>query len=507
MIYRMSLSTTSGQIMWEKFNLVENKWIKVHEGRLSLYEFFNQSKAPMLSGTAVEKLVVFRLLLAVLQRACPIETEDDYEELSIDEMKETARDYLIRNKDSFNLRDEKAPFLQHPEISSGGKEHLIGAFFPGACSGNTTILFDANEPRKRLSNEDAAYVLLQQVTFAAGGKKHDKDILFSEDVKKGRNAKPSPALGKGWLHTFPVGDDLYETLKLNLISEQMLHSSELSFLTGIGIPPWEKMPLTEKGGYSDEYKQTLIGWLVPISRFGRIIETEDEERFRFTEGIEYPRIDSGWCDLSVSLKNPNEKKSKISAVQASRGIEPWRQLDAVLAFFDLNKNSGCRQLHVIFKERQPDVRGMWCLGVQMSENSGEQYMSGSDDFVESFFKIKREMIGSKFLAAYKSHMREIDRIRRCLYSCVCRYYDELKASELGPRHANRAVEKFWGMCSQAGVRLVEVCGSEEAADLMRVFQQAAIEAYAEVCPRLSSRALMAYEKSRPIFKLKDGGEK
>lgn len=69
--------------------------------------------------------------------------------------------------------------------------------------------------------------------------------------------------------------------------------------SGIGVPPWESMPLKEVGTEADAYTSSLLGWLVPISRFCRL----EDGMVHMTSGVEYPKITTGLCDLSVSTKS------------------------------------------------------------------------------------------------------------------------------------------------------------------------------------------------------------
>lgn len=129
-----------------EFNLVDDKWIKLigHEP-VSLLQFFDMQEAPKLAGTPVQKLLVFRLLLAIAQCACPLDDEDDYAELSVDDLKAGVRDYLKRQRDGFRLFDPERPFLQHPGVTvrDEKKKLPLSAFLPGACTGNATLLLMA----------------------------------------------------------------------------------------------------------------------------------------------------------------------------------------------------------------------------------------------------------------------------------------------------------------------------------------------------------------------------
>lgn len=484
------------------FNLVEDKWIKlVGRDPVSLHDFFASTEPPKLAGTPVQKLIVFRLLLAIVQVACPLEDEDDYAELTIDEMKNRVKDYLGRQKGGFYPYDPERPFLQHPDVKFNAEKMLpLASFLPGVCAGNTTLLFDTNTQPKTLTDSDLIYALLSLVTFGMGGKKADKSLVFSSGFVK-KSAPASPALGRGWLHCFPMSSDIYRSLKLNLVTQEMLEQDELNYLSkGVGTPPWEYMPLTEVGQDAVDYTQSLVGWLVPLSRFCRLFG----ENIRMTSGVSYPAISTAQCDLSVATRNVGSKNTqKISAVRASRSVAPWRQLDAVLAFIGTKQTEGCRSLKLLRVLRQDDVTSMWCVGIQVSEQSGEQYMSGSDDFVESVFRIAPGWQDAIFFKKYSDEMAWIDKVREKTYACVMGYYRELKAADLGSKFAKRAEAVFWDRCASVGVKMAEACGVSDPKAYRQSFREAAIAAYDDVCPKQNARQLIAYQKSRPIFKKQD----
>ena len=481
------------------FNLVENKWIKLigHES-VSLLEFFNMQEAPTLAGTPIQKLILFRFLLAIVQVACPLEDEDEYSELSVEDLKTRVKNYLEQKKSCFYLFDPEHPFLQHPDVKVIDSKKLLplSAFLSGVCAGNATLLFDVNSQQTSLSDSDFVYTFLSLVTFGMGGKKPDKSLVFSDGLVK-KSAPASPALGRGWLHSFPMSTDIYRSLKLNLVTAEMFDRDELSFLTkSVGTAPWEQMPKTEVGQDASDYVQSLVGWLVPVSRFCKLFD----DGVYMTSGVSYPPITTAKCDLTVSTRNAGtEKTKKITAVCARRDVAPWRQLDAILAFCGSKQTEGCRALKLFRTERQDDMTAIWCVGLQVSEQSGEQYMSGSDDFVESTFRIEPGWQDTIFFKKYCDEMAWIDSVRKKLYACVTGYYKELMAAELGPKFASRAEDEFWGLCAPIGVKMVETCGVSDPQVYRQVFRQAAVKAFDTVCPKLNARQLMAHQKCRPVF--------
>lgn len=478
------------------FNLVKDQWIRLvgHEP-VGLLELFDFKDAPMLAGTPVQKLILFRFLLAIVQCACPLEDEDEYQAMTVEDMKARVRDYLTKQTDGFLLFDSDRPFLQHPGIleNNDKKTFPLSAFMPGVCTGNATLLFAANSSRPSLDEADVVYTLLSLVTFGMGGKKPDKSLVFTDGLVK-KSAPASPALGRGWLHSFPMSSDLYKSLKLNIVTGDMLAEPELSFLPGgIGTPPWEKMPSTEAGPDAVDYTKTLVGWLVPISRFCRIFG----ENVCMTSGVVYPSVSDSICDLSVSLREANKK---VTAVRARTDVAPWRQLDAVLAFSGANETEGCKALKLIRESRQDDLSAVWCVGLQVSEQSGEQYMSNTDDFIESRFAIEPGWEDRVFFKRYTDEMTWINKVKKKLWVCVTNYYQELQAGDLGSKTAGHAELIFWDICAPYGVRMAEACGIADPSIYRKAFVNAALDAYDRVCPKVSARQLMAYQKYRPIFR-------
>lgn len=119
-----------GGEMKKEFNLATDSWIKL-AGRpsVSLLDFFANDDAIVLGGTAIQKLVVFRLLLAILQASCSLEDEEEWKELTIEEMKALAINYLKLHIAEFGLYDTEKPFLQHPQVTVKKKNFSLLVHF------------------------------------------------------------------------------------------------------------------------------------------------------------------------------------------------------------------------------------------------------------------------------------------------------------------------------------------------------------------------------------------
>ncbi len=104
------------------FNLIDEKWIiTVDCGLVSLRQIFTDKSIKRLGGTVIEKLSVFKLLLAIAQAAYTPENDDEWYKYTSETMSSVICDYLDRYHDRFYLFSEN-PFLQFTEIKNLGKK-------------------------------------------------------------------------------------------------------------------------------------------------------------------------------------------------------------------------------------------------------------------------------------------------------------------------------------------------------------------------------------------------
>lgn len=477
--------------MADSFSLVTDPWIKVESSsRLSLQDFFSAEEPPVLGGTPAERFLAFRLLLAITQAAAAPQDSSDLEELTADELKAKVLEYLADHVTCFDLYDPEHPFLQYPQVVSEDKFIPTGDLCFGVCTGNATLLFDGNKT-KPLEAADEVYLLLQVLILGLSGKKPDAKIVLAPGLSKKASSPASPSLGRGWLHSMPIGENIFETLRLNLISEEELGEDLFGYLSnGLGVAPWEKKPESEIGPEAEAYAASLFGRLIPLSRFCHIVNGQ----MHMTSGIAYPTIEHGASDPSVSVRLVDKGK-KFSAVYADTSRRPWRQVNALFGFAD--SQEGCR----ILKLRAADdgFCGVWCFGIKISEQAGEQYFSGADGYVEEFYRLDENLEESGFNNRYLHSLKEVDQISKTLYVCVSKYYNEMKAADIGKKMAISAQQSFWSACDPYGSAFVKACSDGTVSQFVSSFAKFAEEAYENVCPKARSRQLMAYIKCRPVL--------
>ena len=180
-----------------RFNLIDEEWIPVAgHGRASLRQVFSDGALKEIGGNPVEKIALFKLLLAIAQSACrPLPDDEAWEELRVEGMMACVQKYLNQHRDSFWLYGER-PFLQMPAVEKAKKQPL-GAVQLEVASGNTTVVTEFQQ-EKSLTDAEKAVLLVTLMGFACGRKNTDYSITLSKNYPK-RSAhapeKPTPSLG------------------------------------------------------------------------------------------------------------------------------------------------------------------------------------------------------------------------------------------------------------------------------------------------------------------------
>lgn len=491
--------------MENRFNLIDEPWIPVTDhGLVSLRQIFSEPSYRALSGNSVQKVAVMKLLLAIAQSACTPLDEHEWSALSPDQLSARCLEHLISWHGRFFLFGE-SPFLQVPAIASAELKSY-GTVMPEVATGNTTIL-NHSQIEHPLSDAEKALLLVCLMSFALGGKKTDNSIVLSpgyagkaNDKGKPSTGKPGPAVAHiGLLHTLLQGQTIWQSLKLNLLTLDQIRSSQ-QFPNGIGIPPWVKMPSGEACEVALALRASLMGRLVPLCRFCLLAE----HGLHYSEGIAHANYKEGVCDPTAAV---NFAGKEPKALWANPEKRPWRELTSLLSFFSRESGSGysCLQLNPGTARARTfvDSFAIWSGGLKVSSNAGEQYTTGTDDFVESQVWLHSESLGELWFAQLQSELTELDAMAKDLYGRVLAYCKTLSMERnVCPAIAAQATHMFWQLCERDFQALVDSCdggGSpSETRDLVRRnFANNATSCFDTYCPNTSARQLDAWAKSRP----------
>lgn len=481
-----------------RFNLIDELWIPIVDvGQVSLRQLFSHAEYRALGGNPVQKIALTKLLLAIAQAAYTPEDDDDWAKLGADGMAKKSLEYLERWYDRFYLYGEK-PFLQMPAIKVAAVQNY-GAVLAEVSTGNTTILIQS-QVEKSLSDADRSLLIVQLMGFGLGGKKTDNSVILSPGYQGKFNDKGKPSTGKpsasigflGFLHNFLQGKSLQETVWLNLFTRKQISDLTI-FSQGIGAAPWEQMPAGESCAIAEALKSSIMGRLIPLSRFCLLAENG----LHYSEGIAHLGYKEGGIDPSISIDSSAKDPKAIWSDPEKR---PWRLLTALLSFFSQAGNKGfdCYQLRLNMGraiQRIP-VIGIWSGGLRVSSNAGEQYVSGSDDFVESMIQLRGGMLGKTWFANLQLEMDELEKLSKIVYGATFNYF---KSQNMETKdQAELASNLFWQLCERRFQELVDICDNTAQVLAMRpVFARFVHKAYDTYCPKDTARQLDAWAKNRP----------
>jgi CRISPR system Cascade subunit CasA len=481
-----------------RFNLIDEPWIPIVDvGQVSLRDLFSRQDYRALGGNPVQKIALTKLLLAIAQSAATPEDDEAWADLGALGLSANCLAYLERWHDRFWLYSDR-PFLQMPTIRSAGIQPF-GAVLAEIATGNTTVLMQT-QIEKRLSDADKALLIISLMGFGLGGKKTDNSAILSagytgktNDKGKPATGKPGPAVGfMGFLHNFLIGQSVLETLWLNLLTAEQLQQMCV-FSAGLGKAPWEAMPIGEVCDTAKVLQASLMGRLLPLSRFCLLAETG----LHYSEGIAYQGYKEGMVDPSVSV-DFSGKDPKVIWVDPEK--RPWRFLPALLSFLVQTGSQGfdCYQLRfgLLRARSQVETLGVWSGGLRVSSNAGEQFVSGSDDFVESLIMLPQQILGTLWFANLQLEMTELDQLSKIVYSATLNYFKSQNMD--GKAQAALASNLFWQLCERKFQDLVNICDDfNQSKALRKTFAGFVNRAYDQFCAKDTARQLDAWAKNRP----------
>lgn len=481
------------------FNLTDEPWIPIEDaGQVSLRQLFSHPEYRALGGNPVQKIALTKLLLAIAQSAYTPDDDDDWTALGAGGLTQRCLTYLDQWYDRFYLYGEK-PFLQIPAIKVA-KVQSFGAVSAEISTGNTTVLTQT-QVEKNLTDADKALLIVVLMGFGLGGKADNKVVLspgYKGKLNSSGNASvslPGASIGKiGYLHNFLLGKSLLETLWLNLFTQEQVATDLGIYPQGIGVAPWEDMPIGENCSVAEALKSSLIGRLVPVSQFCMLTRNG----LHYSGGLAHPGYKEGVVDSSVSV---NFSTNPPKVIWVDPGKRPWRFLTALVSFLSQNNNRGfnCYQLSLNMRRAMGHVQmlGIWSGGLRVSGGgTNKQYISGADDFVESVFQLNCDMLGETWFCNLHLEMDELEKLSKIVYAATFNYFKYQNMETKG--HAALAGDLFWQLCERRFQELMSACNNADQIHSMRlVFARVVHKAYDTYCSKDTARQLDAWAKNRP----------
>ncbi|MBL1275626.1 MAG: type I-E CRISPR-associated protein Cse1/CasA [Ectothiorhodospiraceae bacterium] len=319
-------------------NLVIDPWLPVTNGKnqlcyISLNQLFEQPDEWLdLVLRPHERVSVMRFLICIVQAALDGPEDIDEWNGSLNEIPETGLSYLNKWKSSFNLFDEKSPFLQIAKLEPFNKEPTPTTKLDfSLATGSNSTLFDHSGinaikgmPPRQLKYANLVVSILTFNNFSLGGLYPQATWKDKSTSKSG--VKDSPCASQSMLHCFVRKKTLIETLHANILTHEQIFDR---YGKNIGVPVWEYFPET----FSDNdairnATETYMGRLVPLSRWLKILP--DKKTLLMGEGFVYPVFPDfvETTAVVVVLKSGDKDERKLLGCKA---ITPWRELCALTA--------------------------------------------------------------------------------------------------------------------------------------------------------------------------------
>jgi len=479
------------------FNLCDEPWIPIagEPERKSLTQIFSERSLHRLSGNAVDKIVIFRFLLSVVHASTQVPDETAWQTLTTGQIAENALHYLEEHHDDFDLYGEK-PFLQFPQLAeAGGKVTSLGSMQVSVADGNKTILSGWNcfTPP---SDADKAILLLRSSCYGCGGKKYDKSVVLTPGMEKGATGSGGTLLGfNGLLHVYLLGSTLLETLYLNLLPDSEMADIRFS---AKGVPFWENMPTGEEDDRAKEYRSSYFGQLFPIDKF---LLLKDDGMIK-TSGIPYFTGPEEMKDPALTVV---QKGKDLRFVNAKTDKRPWRELEAMLAFLE---NSERRQPFFLslgakrLRHSAIEKITVWTGGMTVNANSGEQYLSGKCDYVESEFSFPADCMIPESLNRWRKIMETLEKNAKQLYASIASYYKEMN-SEDGKGQGESGTVAFWEQLEPRAQEFLELAFSDASEENIQEKLKSCFavlcDIFNELCPRETPRQMAAWVNCNPGF--------
>jgi CRISPR system Cascade subunit CasA len=491
--------------MENTYNLLDEKWIPIAgSGRASLLDIFSDHTHGSIGGTAIQKISLLKLFLAIAQSAHTPQDDDEWKALGPEGMADAYISYLEKRRDKFWLYGEH-PFLQIPALryrkNLKGEDPLrydrFRPYLPDVSSANDSILFDVQIDRVP-EDWEKALMLVSLMNYAPGGKRVENIGALSESYSgKGSSAKSGPSLGGyvGFLNTCLWSDSILNTIYLNLFTHESIR--EMSFWSDLSVvPPWDDMPRTEDDEAAVRIKNSIMGSLCALSRF--VLFTRSG--MIYAEGIQYPSHKAGWRESFFAWNS----KDKFLWIDTEK--KPWRNLVSLLSIPMGESSDGyqCPQVTHFWRRGRERLEtiGVWSGGLQVRGTAGDQSVKQKDDFVESAVLIPSDLIGKSWFTSLSNEVRLLEKGAYILTNSAKKYLVELKRLREDATRRDPVLEKiaydYWELTGELLNEVINYCEDEDRMnELHNQVRKIVSGLYNRYCPFQSSRQMAAWAKFRP----------
>lgn len=240
------------------FNLMDRSWLPVtmldgEHDTVSIMEAFDRAEQirSIDGDMPLQRFTLTRLLIAILYGAFGNDFDaQEWRELldsgpQNPEIAQIIHEYCEQYRNRFDLFDKNVPFYQVAGLHTAKNEMFgLERLILDMPSGEPFFVSRAGESLQSMTADEAARWLVTVQAFDASGIK--SGAVGDDRVKNGKGY-PIGVAWSGHLGGYLIeGQNFWQTLILNFVSQQVLESGDSSQSWDDDSPVWERDPLNEK---------------------------------------------------------------------------------------------------------------------------------------------------------------------------------------------------------------------------------------------------------------------
>lgn len=488
-------------------NLTTDAWIPAlrADGTRTLFSlqglFAEAHTLRDLAAKPHERIALMRLLLCITQAALDGPADEDEWQDCRDAIQPRVRAYLEKWRASFELFGEGPRFLQLPNLKPGkdtDEGNAATKLDLALATGNNSTLFDngAGEDRT-VAAARAALNLLTFQCFSPGGT-IGVAKWNGRETPGGGFSKHAPCTPSSMLHTFLIGKTLIDTLRLNILTKDLVVGNVSA--KGWGKPIWEFRISTANDAEAKENASlTYLGRLVPCSRAIHLDEAGTS--IILGNAIDYP--------IYPIFREPTAtivpRKEEFGVLHASTDQGIWRQLHAITVKRRSDGDNMAGPLALALNTFSADAT-LW-IGAFVSDQGK------IEDVIESAYTVPAALFDVDGRMAYEAGVKHAEASASALRKAIVFYFtttrhssstERLSAAEQKQvrKFSDIAAIQFWTRVEQCLGDLFtvarEITPPKQLGESLwgRAVRAAAVEAYERSCPCRTPRQIQAFAVGR-----------
>ena len=504
-------------------NLATDPWIPVMrtDGKpdtVSLEQAFRDGENIRdLAVRPHERIALMRLFMAVAHAGLNGPRNHADWETCRDELSNAAVQHLGHHRMAFELFGESERFAQAARLKAVNDEKKLTAAakldLALATGSSTHTLFDNGGAGSRgLTHASLAISLITFQCFSPGSP--SAAALWNGVETRSARGKPAsggktygsdaPCVLANMLHCLLLGENLLDTIWLNLIDRQTVEATYGANSWGDVL--WKLMPgLPAQEEAVAKATKTFLGRLIPLSRAVHL--EPNGLGVLMSNGLEYPAWDGDPAEASATVIVKDKKERGVFAARLDRAI--WRDLPSLAA---KHRSDGSRG--ALAWQRFPEDRpcDFW-VGALVTDGKAKVLNT-----VESVFALPANASSDDFLNFYGGGVEFAQRWATAIEKGLSAYRlalgDDIgRVRKRASLMKHRAASHFW-TAVEAAVRDVLIplaanppdelkCAGPFYLDYRRresrwgpLVRRAAEDAFALACPQSSARQAAAYGAGR-----------